>query len=76
MKVKTSITLSENLLTTIDQFADNFKNRSVFLETAAWAFIEHLRRSERDARDLEIIELRADALNNEALDALSYQVPI
>ncbi len=76
MKVKTSITLSENLLTTIDQFADNFKNRSIFLETAAWAFIEQLRRAERNARDLEIINLRADALNNEALDALSYQVPV
>ena len=76
MKVKTSITLSENLLTTIDQFAENFKNRSIFLETAAWAFIEHLRRVERDARDLEIIDLHADALNNEASDALSYQVPL
>ena len=76
MKVKTSITLSENLLTTIDQFAENFKNRSIFLETAAWAFIEHLRRVERDARDLEIIDLHPDALNNEASDALSYQVPL
>ena len=76
MKIKTSITLSENLLTTIDQFADSFKNRSIFLETAAWAFIEQLRRAERNARDLEIINLRADSLNNEALDALSYQVPV
>ena len=55
MKVKTSITLSENLLTTIDQFVDSFKNRSVFLETAAWAFISVSRCWKRDAREVEII---------------------
>jgi metal-responsive CopG/Arc/MetJ family transcriptional regulator len=76
MKVKTSITLSENLLTTIDQLAGEYKNRSFFLETAAWAFIEYLRRAERDARDLEILNRRADALNEEALDVLSYQAPL
>jgi metal-responsive CopG/Arc/MetJ family transcriptional regulator len=74
MKVKTSITLSENLLTAIDQLAGEYKNRSIFLETAAWAFIEYLRRTERNARDLEIINRHADALNEEALDVLSYQV--
>jgi metal-responsive CopG/Arc/MetJ family transcriptional regulator len=76
MKVKTSITLSENLLATIDQFSSDFKNRSSFLEAAAWAFIEHLRRVQRDARDLEIINQHADALNEEALDVLGYQVPL
>ena len=76
MKIKTSITLSENLLTTIDQLAGEYKNRSVFLETASWAFIEYLQHAERNARDLEIINRRADALNEEALDVLSYQVPI
>jgi metal-responsive CopG/Arc/MetJ family transcriptional regulator len=73
MKVKTSISLSENLLTTIDQFADEYKNRSTFLETAAWAFIESMKRAERDRRDMEIIDQRADALNAEAMDVLGYQ---
>jgi metal-responsive CopG/Arc/MetJ family transcriptional regulator len=76
MKIKTSITLSENLLTTIDQLGGDYKNRSNFLEAAAWAFIEYLRRTERDACDLEIINKRADALNEEALDVLSYQIPV
>ena len=76
MKIKTSITLSENLLTTIDQLSGAYKNRSIFLETAAWAFIEHLSRAERNARDLEIINRRADFLNEEALDVLSYQAPL
>ena len=73
MKVKTSISLSENLLTTIDQFASEYKNRSTFLETAAWAFIESMRRAERDRRDMEIINQRADSLNGEAMDVLGYQ---
>jgi metal-responsive CopG/Arc/MetJ family transcriptional regulator len=76
MKIKTSITLSENLLTRIDQLAGHYKNRSIFLETAAWAFIEYLQRVERNARDLEILNQRADTLNEEALDVLSYQAPL
>ena len=32
MKVKTSITLSEELLKAIDQFSGQYKNRSDFLE--------------------------------------------
>ncbi|MDQ3249006.1 MAG: ribbon-helix-helix domain-containing protein [Chloroflexota bacterium] len=76
MKIKTSITLSESLLKTIDQFSDDYKNRSLFLETAAWAFIQHLQRTGRNARDLEIINRHADALNTEALDVLTYQIPL
>ena len=33
-------------------------------------------RQERDARDIEIINRNADALNEEALDVLSYQVEL
>ncbi|MEK7832130.1 MAG: antitoxin family protein [Acidobacteriota bacterium] len=35
-----------------------------------------LSRQERDARDIEIINRNADALNEEALDVLSYQVEL
>lgn len=35
---------------------------------------EELRRREEDLRDLEIINTRADSLNEEAEDALDYQV--
>lgn len=76
MKIKTSVTLSEDLVRTIDEFSDQFKNRSAFLETAAWAFIDQLRRAKRDARDIEIINRRAEYLNDEVMDALEYQVQL
>lgn len=80
MKVKTSITLSDELLQTMDKliesFAEHYHNRSAFLETAAWAFIERLHRATRTANDIEIINRRADYLNKETMDALTYQVPL
>ncbi len=76
MKVKTSITLSQELLETIDRLPDEHRNRSSFLEAAAWAFIAELRRAEQAARDLDILNRRADYLNEEATDALTYQAPL
>jgi metal-responsive CopG/Arc/MetJ family transcriptional regulator len=75
MKVKTSITLSHELLEYIDHLPA-YKNRSAFLETAAWAYINKLRRQEQAMRDLEILNRRADYLNAEAAEALLYQVPL
>lgn len=37
---------------------------------------QKMSRQERDARDIEIINRNADALNEEALDVLSYQVEL
>ena len=76
MKVKTSITLSEELLEQIDLLPTPHQNRSAFLETAAWVYIEQLRREEQAARDLEILNRRADYLNAEVADALQYQVSL
>mgnify|MGYP000917534109 FL=1 len=76
MKIKTSITLSEELLSTIDNLVDTAQNRSQFLETAAWEYIAKLRRARLNQRDLEIIEERADYLNGEIADVLAYQVPL
>ncbi len=77
MKIKTSVTLSEELIKEVDQHAKQFsKNRSDFIEKAVWAFIRQLIRDELNARDLEIINRRADYLNEEASDVLSYQVPL
>jgi metal-responsive CopG/Arc/MetJ family transcriptional regulator len=76
MKVKTSITLSQELLRTIDTMVDVSQNRSQFLETAAWEYIDKLRRAQLNQRDLEIINQRADYLNSEVADVLAYQVPL
>lgn len=76
MKVKTSITLSDDLLDEIDRRSDEFRSRSEFLETAARGFLRQLAKTELEERDLSIINRRADALNAEAEDVLSYQAPL
>ena len=75
MRVKTSITLPENLLASIDQHAGSFdNNRSAFIEAAVRALISQMERGMRDARDMEIINREADRLNREAEEVLSFQV--
>jgi metal-responsive CopG/Arc/MetJ family transcriptional regulator len=74
MKAKTSVTLSEEVLKLIDRRARTYKSRSEFIEAAVTAFLAHLARQEQNAKDLEILNRRASALNQEAEDALEYQV--
>ena len=77
MKIKTSITLSEDLVRVVDKRARQYKkNRSDFIEAAVRSFVQQLIRNEQDARDLEIINRKADLLNKEAEDVLAYQVPL
>jgi metal-responsive CopG/Arc/MetJ family transcriptional regulator len=76
MKIKTSITLSEDLLKAVDEYAREYNNRSEFIEQAVRLFIKQLIRKQQDAKDLEIINNRADYLNQEAMDVLSYQVDL
>ena len=76
MKVKTSITLSNEILEAIDLHIGEYRSRSEFLETAARKFIAQLVRKEAERRDLEIINRHADSLNAEAEDVLTYQVPL
>jgi metal-responsive CopG/Arc/MetJ family transcriptional regulator len=74
MKVKTSITLSEELLDAVDKRSSRFKNRSEFIEAAIRAYIAKIVLDEQNARDLAIINREADRLNKEAADVLAYQV--
>ena len=77
MKVKTSITLSEDLLAIIDRRARQArKNRSDFIETAVYGFLKQLNRTEQNVRDLEILDREAERLNREAADVLGYQIPL
>jgi len=74
MKIKTSITLSEDLVRAMSKRAGGFKNRSDLIETALRAFLARLVQEERDAKDLAILNREADRLNREAEDVLKYQV--
>ena len=70
VKVKTSITLPEDLLQAIDQ---TDPNRSSFIEKAARQYLVALAKSRREAQDAEILNACAESLNREALDVLEYQ---
>lgn len=76
MKVKTSITLSEDVMHSIDKLRGKGENRSVLIEKAVTDYIEKHRQAERNLRDLDIINKRADKLNREVEDVLSYQVDL
>jgi len=76
MKVKTSITLSPELIEAIDQYGQPYKNRSDFIEAAIWAFIKQIVRDQQNVHDIEIINRNAERLNAEALDVLAYQVQL
>jgi metal-responsive CopG/Arc/MetJ family transcriptional regulator len=76
MKVKTSITLSEDLMQSIDTFSGGQKNRSDFIEKAVRDYLERQARSKRDIDDLAILNGKASKLNKEAEDVLSYQADL
>jgi metal-responsive CopG/Arc/MetJ family transcriptional regulator len=76
MKSKTSITLSATLLEELDAIVGKNGNRSDFIEKAVHEYIQKLTRSERDRRDLEILNRSAKRMRREAGDVLKYQVKL
>jgi len=76
MKVKTSITISKELLREIDRIVSKSGNRSLFIEEAVREYLKGKKRQLRDRNDTEIINRSAADLNSEAEDVLSYQVKI
>lgn len=72
MKVKASITLSEDVLQAVDDLAMS-SSRSEVIEHALREFLAARARLARDARDVEIMNKHADAYNLETADLLSYQ---
>jgi metal-responsive CopG/Arc/MetJ family transcriptional regulator len=73
MKVKTSITLSKEVLTKIDRFAGSNRSRSAFIENVLRGYLLERERATVQARDLERINLAAEQLNSEAADVMEYQ---
>jgi metal-responsive CopG/Arc/MetJ family transcriptional regulator len=76
MKVETSIIVEKDLLDAVDRLSGDNKNRSEFIEAAIEAYVAQVSLHAGDAKDLEIINERADDLNEEALDVLDYQVAL
>jgi metal-responsive CopG/Arc/MetJ family transcriptional regulator len=76
MKVKTSITLSEELIRSIEKLFGKQQNKSEFIEKAVTDYIKNQIKKERDINDLAILNKKADKLNKEAADVLMYQVDL
>jgi metal-responsive CopG/Arc/MetJ family transcriptional regulator len=75
MKEKTSVTLSPEVIAGIDRLAGSRVSRSAFIEDVLRRFLKDEERARRDAREVELLNRAADALNREAEDVLDYQAP-
>jgi metal-responsive CopG/Arc/MetJ family transcriptional regulator len=76
MRVKTSVTIDAEVLRAIDRATNRTRSRSRIIEDAAREFLARRARADREARDLEILNASADALNDEMEDVLTYQADI
>ena len=76
MKMKTSITLSEDIVKTIGLAARKGESRSETIERLLREGLAGRARRAADARDLGLINKHADALNAEADDVLEYQAEL
>jgi len=75
MKVKTSITLSSDVLASVDKLVRDGESRSGVIEGALREFFSERRRARSYGKDLAILNRHADRLNAEAADFLRYQAP-
>lgn len=73
MKIKTSITLSNDIIKQIDNIIKNDGNRSLFIEDAVKYYLSVQKRINRNNKDFKIINSKAKKLNKEAEEILSYQ---
>lgn len=73
MKVKTSITLSDDLLKRVARLTRKGESRSETVERLVREGLDARARRAADARDLALINANADRLNAEAEDVLDYQ---
>lgn len=71
--MKTSVSLSRDIIALIDQHADGERNRSAFIELAVRTYLETIRRNRRDHDDIRTINRLSARLNREARDVLGYQ---
>jgi metal-responsive CopG/Arc/MetJ family transcriptional regulator len=73
MKVKTSLTLSGDLVASIDKLAGPKVSRSAYIEQILGEFVSRRDQARRDARSVAAINRHAPELNVEMSDALSFQ---
>jgi predicted transcriptional regulator len=72
MKKKISITLSLDVLASVDKLAGSRRSRSVVIEQAIRSYLRQQASAVAEANDLRRINDAADRLNIEAADVLEY----
>jgi metal-responsive CopG/Arc/MetJ family transcriptional regulator len=73
MKAKTSLTLSEDLVASIDKLAGTKISRSAYIEQILREFVDRRAQTRKDARETALINRHSAQLNAEMTDALSFQ---
>lgn len=73
MKEKVSLTLSEDLVASIDKLGGPKVSRSAYIEQILREFVDRRAQARRDAREIAAINRHAADLNAEMSDALSFQ---
>jgi len=76
MKMKTSITLSEDVLKTVDRAARKGESRSAAIERLLRDSLAALARHALEQQDRALLDRHADALNAEVDDVLGYQADV
>ena len=71
-KMKTSLTLSREVVRGIDRVAGKKRSRSAVVDDVLRGYLSHRERA-ANARDVEKINRFADELNAEMQDVLAYQ---
>jgi metal-responsive CopG/Arc/MetJ family transcriptional regulator len=73
MKLKTSLTLSGDLIATIDKLAGSKVSRSSYIERILRDYVDGRVQARKDAREIAAINRHAVQLNSEMSDALAFQ---
>jgi metal-responsive CopG/Arc/MetJ family transcriptional regulator len=73
MKAKTSLTLSQDLVASIDKLAGPKVSRSAYIEQILRDFVDRRAQTRKDAREVAAINRHSTQLNAEMSDALSFQ---
>jgi metal-responsive CopG/Arc/MetJ family transcriptional regulator len=76
MRVKTSITLSEDILKLIDRMTRKGESRSEAIERLLRESLAAQARRVADLKELALINKNADQLNAEVEDVLRYQADL
>jgi metal-responsive CopG/Arc/MetJ family transcriptional regulator len=76
MKIKTSLTLSADLVASIDKLAGPKISRSAYIERILREFVDRRAQARKAARETASINRHATQLNAEMTDALSFQASV